>query len=258
LRVLADGAKMESEKGPPLEIRVLGPLELVTDDGLVPLPTKQLRLLAALLVRVGETRSPDVLIDAVWGQAPPASASSLLQVYVSQLRKALPTPVRIATLGSGYALLLGEASLDAAVFERLLREGKDAIGDGNPALAASVLGRALGLWRGQAYGELVYEEFARAEAERLEELRLVCIEAWLEAGLALGQDDDLLPELQSLALAHPMRERVQAQLMLALYRCGRQTEALDLFRDVRRRLRDEFGLEPGGELHELQRRILST
>jgi len=247
---------MEPEKGPPLEIRVLGPLELVTDDGLVPLPTKQRRLLAALLVRVGETRSADVLIDAVWGQAPPASASSLLQVYVSQLRKALPTPVRIATVGSGYALLLGEASLDAAVFERLLREGKDAIGDGNPALAASVLGRALGLWRGQAYGELVYEEFARAEAERLEELRLVCIEAWLEAGLALGQDDDLLPELQSLALAHPMRERVQAQLMLALYRCGRQTEALDLFRDVRRRLRDEFGLEPGGELHELQRRIL--
>ena len=222
----------------------------------MPLPAKQRRLLAALLVRVGETRTADVLIDSVWGEAAPASASGLLQVYVSQLRKALPAPARIATFGSGYALSLGEASLDAAQFELLLREGKEAITDGNPALAASVLGRALGLWSGQAYGELAYEEFARAEAERLEELRLVCIEARLEAGLALGLHDDLLPELQSLALAHPLRERVQAQLMLTLYRCGRQTEALDLFRDVRRRLGDEFGLEPGSELHELQRRIL--
>jgi predicted ATPase/DNA-binding SARP family transcriptional activator len=239
-----------------VEIRVLGPLELVTDDGRVPLPAKQRRLLAALLVRVDETRSADVLIDSVWGVAPPASASSLLQVYVSQLRKALPAPARIATVGSGYALSLDEASLDAAQFERLLREGKEAMSDGNPALAASVFARALGLWCGQAYGELAYEEFARAEAERLEELRLVCIEARLEAGLALGQHDDLLPELQGLALAHPLRERVQAQLMLALYRCGRQTEALDLFREVCRRLREELGLEPGSELHELQRRIL--
>src|SRR5256884_2086197 len=220
--------------GTALEVRVLGPLELVIDNGPVPLPAKQRRLLAALLIRVGETRSADVLIDSVWGEAPPASASSLLQVYVSQLRKALPAPARIATFGSGYALLLDEASLDAAEFERLLREGKEAMSDdGNPALAASVLGRALGLWRGQAYGELAYEEFARAEAERLEELRLVCIEARLEAGLALGQQDDLLPELQSLALAHPPRERVQAQLMLALYPCGRQAEALDLLRELR-------------------------
>jgi len=239
-----------------LEVRVLGPLELVIDNGPVPLPAKQRRLLAALLIRVGEALSADVLIDSVWGEAPPASASSLLQVYVSQLRKALPAPARIATFGSGYALSLDEASLDAAEFERLLREGKEAMSDGNPALAASVLARALGLWRGQAYGELAYEEFARAEAERLEELRLVCIEARLEAGLALGQQDDLLPELQSLALAHPLRERVQGQLMLALYRCGRQTEALDLFRELRTRLREELGLEPGSELRELQRRIL--
>ena len=239
-----------------MEVRVLGPLELVIDNGPVPLPAKQRRLLAALLIRVGETRSADVLIDSVWGEAPPASASGLLQVYVSQLRKALPAPARIATFDSGYALSLGEASLDAAEFERLLREGKEAMSDGNPALAASVLERALGLWRGQAYGELAYEEFARAEAERLEELRLVCIEARLEAGLALGQQDDLLPELQSLALAHPLRERVQAQLMLALYRCGRQTEALDLFRELRGRLREELGLEPGSELRELERRIL--
>jgi predicted ATPase/DNA-binding SARP family transcriptional activator len=239
-----------------LKVRVLGPLELVIDNGPVPLRAKHRRLLAALLIRVGEARSADVLIDSVWGETPPASASSLLQVYVSQLRKALPAPARIATFGSGYALVLDEGSLDAAEFERLLREGKEAMSDGNPALAASVLARALALWRGQAYGELAYEEFARAEADRLEELHLVCIEARLEAGLALGQQDDLLPELQSLALAHPLRERVQAQLMLALYRCGRQTEALDLFREFRRRLREDLGVEPGSELHDLQRRIL--
>jgi predicted ATPase/DNA-binding SARP family transcriptional activator len=239
-----------------LKVRVLGPLELVIDNGPVPLRAKHRRLLAALLIRVGEARSADVLIDSVWGETPPASASSLLQVYVSQLRKALPAPARIATFGSGYALVLDEGSLDAAEFERLLREGKEAMSDGNPGLAASVLARALALWRGQAYGELAYEEFARAEADRLEELHLVCIEARLEAGLALGQQDDLLPELQSLALAHPLRERVQAQLMLALYRCGRQTEALDLFRELRRRLREDLGVEPGSELHDLQRRIL--
>jgi predicted ATPase/DNA-binding SARP family transcriptional activator len=239
-----------------LEIRVLGPLELVTDSGPVPLPAKQRRLLAALLVTVGETRTADVLIDSVWGEVPPASASGLLQVYVSQLRKALPGSARIARFGSGYALVLGEASLDAAQFEQLLREGKEAMSDGNPALAASLLGRALALWRGQAYGELAYEDFARAEAERLEELRLVCTEARLEARLALGQHDDLLPELQGLAVAHPLRERVQAQTMLALYRCGRQTEALELFGEVRARLREELGLEPVRELRDLQRRIL--
>jgi predicted ATPase/DNA-binding SARP family transcriptional activator/Tfp pilus assembly protein PilF len=239
-----------------LEIRLLGPLELVTDDGLVLLPTKQRRLLAALLVRVGETRSTDVLIDAVWGEAPPASASSLLQVYVSQLRKALPAPVHIATLGSGYAIVLGEASLDAARFERLLREGKEAINDGNPALAASVLGRALGLWRGQAYGELAYEEFARGEAERLEELRRVALEERIEAELQLGRHVQLLPELRAVAAAEPLRERFQAQAMLALYRCGRQSEALDLYAGLRAHLHDELGLEPGVELRELQRRIL--
>jgi predicted ATPase/DNA-binding SARP family transcriptional activator len=238
-----------------LEIRVLGPLELVTDDGAVPLPPKQRRLLAALLVRVGETRSADVLIDSVWGEAPPASASSLLQVYVSQLRKALPAPARIATVGSGYALSLGEASLDAARFERLLRTGKEAISDGNPALAASVLGRALGLWSGQAYGELAYEEFARAEAERLEELRLVALEERIEAELQLGRHAELLPELRALAAAEPLRERVQAQAMLGLYRCGRQSEALDLYAGLRAHLHDELGLEPGLELRELQRRI---
>src|SRR6266545_4376751 len=163
-----------------MEVRVLGPLELVADDGPITLPAKERRLLAALAIRVGETRSTDLLIDAVWGEAPPASASNLLQVYVSQLRKALPAPARIATSGSGYAFEVPDESLDAARFERLLQEGREAASDGNPALAASLLRRALALWRGQAYSEFAYEQFAHAEAERLDELRLVALEERLE------------------------------------------------------------------------------
>jgi len=222
----------------------------------VRLTAKQRRLLAALAIRVGETRSPDLLIDAVWGEAPPASASNLLQVYVSQLRKALPTPARIITTNSGYALEVAHESLDVARFERLLEEGREAVSVGNPALAASLLRRALGLWEGQAYGEFAYEEFARAEAERLEELRLLALEERLEAELALGQHAEVLPELQSLTATHPLRERLQAQMMRALYGCGRQREALEFYADVRARLREDLGLEPGDELRELQRRIL--
>jgi predicted ATPase/DNA-binding SARP family transcriptional activator len=240
-----------------VEVRVLGPVELVAEDGPVPLGApKQRRLLSALVVHAGEARSADLLIDAIWGPSPPASAAKLLQTYVSQLRKALPPPARICTRGAGYALELEDESLDAARFERLLVESRAASREGNPALAASLLRRALGLWRGQAYGDFAYEEFARAEAERLEELRLVALEERIEAELALGRHDDLLPELRSLAAAHPGRERLQEQAMLALYRCGRQSEALELYTDARARLRDELGLEPSAELRELQRRIL--
>jgi predicted ATPase/DNA-binding SARP family transcriptional activator len=240
-----------------VEIRVLGPVELVAEDGPVPLGAlKQRRLLSALVVHAGEARSADLLIDAIWGPSPPASAAKLLQTYVSQLRKVLPAPARIRTRGAGYALELEDESLDAARFERLLSEGRSASREENPALAASLLRRALGLWRGQAYGDFAYEEFARAEAERLEELRLVALEERIEAELALGRHKDVLPELRSLAAEHPLRERLQAQAMLAMYRCGRQSEALDLYTDARARLQDELGLEPGAKLRELQRRIL--
>jgi predicted ATPase/DNA-binding SARP family transcriptional activator len=240
-----------------VEIRVLGSLEIVGADGPVSLGAgKQRRLLAALAIRAGEGLPSDVLIDAVWGASPPASATKLLQVYVSQLRKALEGPVRIHTRGAGYALEVGDDSLDAARFERLLGDGRAAILDGNAALAVSLLRRALALWRGLAYGEFAYEEFARGEAERLEELRLVALEERISAELALGRHGDVLPELQSLAAAHPLRERLQAQAMLALYRSGRQTEALGVYTGVRVWLREELGLEPGSELRELQRRVL--
>ncbi len=240
-----------------MELRVMGPVELVGASGPVPLGgNKQRRLLAALAIRAGEALPSDVLIDAVWGAAPPASARKLLQVYVSQLRKLLGPPLAIRTRGGGYVLELDDGALDVARFERLLDHGRTAAASGNHALAASMFGRALGLWRGPAYGELAYEEFACAEAQRLEELRLVALEERIAAELELGRHDDLLPELQSLAAAHPLRERLQAQAMLALYRSGRQTEALEVYAVVYAWLRDELGLEPGSELRELQRRIL--
>ena len=241
-----------------IELRVLGSVELVGGDGPVPLgAAKQRRLLAALTVEAETPVASDVLIDAVWGATPPVSARKLLQLYVSQLRRALPGGARIRTRGGGYALELGECALDAARFERLLRDGVAAAAAGNPALAASALDRALGLWRGPAFGELAYEEFARGEAERLEELRVLAREERLAAQLALGRCAEVLPELASLARAEPLRERLQALWMLALYRCGRQTQALEVYAAAHARLRDELGLEPGVELRELQQRILS-
>lgn len=238
-----------------MEIRVLGPIEITGEDGPVRLTASMpRRLLAALAIGMGQPRSADTLIDALWGESPPASASKLLQIYVSQLRKLLG-PTYIRTFAGGYALEVDE-SLDAIRFERLLEEGREALRDDNPALAGSRLGRALDLWRGSAYADVAYEEFASAEAERLEELRRVAIEERIEAGLARGRHKELLAELSSLATAHPLRERLQGQMMLALYRCGRQADALERYATVRTRLRNELGLEPGRELRALERRIL--
>jgi predicted ATPase/DNA-binding SARP family transcriptional activator len=239
------------------EIRVLGPLEIVRDDAsIAPLAPKERRLLGALLLEPGSARSNDVLVDALWGSSPPPSAAKLLQVYVSKLRKTLPASARIRTKESGYSLEVEEGAIDAARFDRLVAEGRDAARAGNHALAAAIFERALELWRGDAYGDLAYEEFARAEAERLEELRLVALEERIEARLELGRHAELLAELLSLANANPLRERLQAQAMLALYRAGRQAEALDRYAATRRRLRDQLGLEPSSELRHLQRRIL--
>jgi predicted ATPase/DNA-binding SARP family transcriptional activator len=241
-----------------VEIRVLGPVELVADQGEpVALPAKQRRLLAALAADPAKTRTVDFLADAIWGRPSPGNATKALQLYVSRLRKVLSSGIRIRTDSAGYALELDDDSLDAARFERLLAEATVVLEEGNARLAASMLGRALSLWRGPAFGELAYEDFARPEGERLEELRLHAAEERLEAQLRLGEHTALLGELRAFAVAHPLRERTQAQLMTALYRSGRQTEALDVYGAVRGRLRDELGLEPGPELGELQRRILT-
>jgi predicted ATPase/DNA-binding SARP family transcriptional activator len=239
------------------EVRVLGPLEVVgRDGGVVSLAAKPRRLLAALVAADGRACEVDELVEAVWNSSPPTSARSLVQVYVSQLRKALLDGMAVVTRGGAYALELEPGRLDATRFERLLAECEAARRDGNAALAVSLADRALALWHGRAYGELAYEEFVRAESERLEERKLAALEARLDAQLALGRHVEVLGEALALAEQNPYHERVQELAMLALYRCGRQTEALDHYAAVRARLIEELGLEPGRELRELQRRIL--
>jgi predicted ATPase/DNA-binding SARP family transcriptional activator len=237
-----------------IEVRILGPLEIVGDDGPVTLGApKHRRLLAALALGRGRTCSVDELVEAVWGPSPPASARKLVQIYVGRLRQALPF-APLLTDGPGYALRLEPGALDAERFERQIGDATAALGAGNAPLAASLAERALALWRGAALADVAYEEFARAEAERLEELRLVGLELHLDAQLQLGRD--VLADALALGTQHPLRERPQALAMLALYRAGRQGEALDVFVRTRGRLREELGLEPGPELRELQRRIL--
>ena len=242
---------------PRVELRVLGALEVVDGDEPVPLPAaKHRRLLASLVVANSRTLSTDELIDAVWGETPPASARKLLQVYVSQLRKALPDWAPIRTRPPGYGLELPAGSLDAERFEQLTTEAAAALEAGNPSLAASLAERGLALWRGRAYADVAYDDFARTEASRLEELRLVAAELRLRARLELGRDADAMGEVMALAAEHPLRESLQELGMLALYRAGRQSEALELYAATRSRLRDELGLEPSPKLRALQRRIL--
>ena len=242
---------------PATEIRVLGPLEVVGAEGVVALTAaKERLLLVSLLIDPGKVRSPDSLIEALWGASPPRSAPKLLQVYVSKLRKSLPAPVEIRTRDAGYMLEISGGLIDSVRFERLLDEGREAGRAGNHALAGSLLRRGLALWRGPAFGDLAYEEVAHAEAERLEELRLVASEERIAAELAVGLHVELLPELQVLARAHPLRERLQAQAMLALYRAGHQADALEVYRSTRALLANDLGLEPEAELRDLHQRIL--
>lgn len=236
---------------------MLGPLELVGEGGVVALSGQKHRtLLAALALADGRACSADALVDALWGETPPPSARKLLQVYVSQLRKALPAGLAVVTRSAGYALDLAGASLDSERFERLVEEAGDVLDAGNPALAASLAEQALGLWRGPAYADVAYEDFARGEAERLEELRLAACETRLDAQLRLGRHDEALGETLALADAQPLRERVQELAVLGLYRAGRQVDALERYAALRRRLDEELGLEPGPALRDLQRRIL--
>jgi predicted ATPase/DNA-binding SARP family transcriptional activator len=237
-------------------IRVLGPVEVVGDDGPVPLASKHRCLLAALLVSTGRSCSLDELVEALWGSGPPASARKLVQVYVSQLRRSLPEPARIVTRPGAYALEIPTGLVDASSFERLVEESVTARRDANHALALSLADQAARLWRGRAYADLAYADFLQPEIERLAELRLVALEERIDAQLQLGRHAAALGEILRLAAENPFRERLQQQAMLALYRSGRQPEALEHYAALRRRLDDELGLEPGPELRDLQRRIL--
>ncbi|MDP8966985.1 MAG: winged helix-turn-helix domain-containing protein [Actinomycetota bacterium] len=243
-----------------MEFRILGPLELHAEAGPLTLGGRRQRaLLTLLLLDANQLVSTERIIDALWGADPPPTAGTAIHVTVSRLRKLLREDPRgiLVTKPGGYLLRLKPAQLDAACFEQLVRSGRGALAEGRPEVAAERLREALGLWRGPALADLRYEAFAQNEIGRLEELRVAAIEDRIAADLALGRHAELVSELESLIRAHPLRERLRAQLMLALYRCGRQADALEAYRDARRALVDELGIEPSADLRELQRAILN-
>jgi class 3 adenylate cyclase/tetratricopeptide (TPR) repeat protein len=238
-----------------MEYRVLGSLEVVGGGGR-PLAlggARQQSVLASLLIHAGRTVPLQRLVEDLW-EKPPKTAEKTVQVYVSRLRRQLE-PGAIESRRGGYALLLDGDQLDLARFERISGEGREALITGDCERAATLLREALTLWRGPALSGLPSRALRR-EAERLEELRLQTIEDRLEADLGRGREREVVAELQPLVAEHPFRERLRALLMLALYRSGRQTEALDAFRETRTLLADELGLEPSEELRRLERRML--
>jgi DNA-binding SARP family transcriptional activator/DNA-binding beta-propeller fold protein YncE len=217
-------------------------------------------VLALLLLHANEVVPSERLIDQLWGDAPPPTAAKTVQVYVSQLRKSLRNGEPdgpLLTRGRGYVLHVRPGELDLERFERALAAGRDALDADAPARAAELLRDGLALWRGPPLADFAYEPFAQAEIARLEEMRLRAVEQRIEADLALGRHADVVGELEALVAAQPLREGLRRQLMLALYRCGRQAEALDAYRDGRRLLVDELGIEPSTALRELNDAILA-
>jgi DNA-binding SARP family transcriptional activator/DNA-binding beta-propeller fold protein YncE len=239
-----------------MEFRLLGPLEVEGERGVVPLGSgKQRALLAILLLHANERVSRERLVDELWGEKPPASAAHSLEVYVSRLRKALQgagAQGLLATQGTGYVLRLDGHSSDLARFEGLLAEARSE----EPERSATLLREALSLWRGPALADVELAGPAGAAAAGLEELRLVALEERIEADLAVGRQRELVGELQALVAAHPLRERLRSQLMRGLYAAGRQADALEAYREGQRALA-ELGLEPSPELKALQRQILN-
>jgi predicted ATPase/DNA-binding SARP family transcriptional activator len=236
-----------------MEFRILGPLEVVADRRVVAIGGgKQRLVLGVLLLHSNEVVSIDRLVDLVWAGKAPAAARTSVQVYVSGLRKALGEGV-LLTHPPGYVLRVHPGDVDAERFEALVRAAPSF----EPAARATMLAEALALWRGPALADFTYEPFAAEAIGRLEEARLVAVEERIEADLELGRQALLVGELTALTVAHPLRERPRAQLMLALYRAGRQAEALELYQQTHRLLGDTLGLEPSEELQRLERAILN-
>ena len=236
-----------------MEFRILGPLEVVEHGRVLRLGgARQRALLALLLTRANEVVSADRLIDELWGAQTPASAANALQYHVSQLRKALAPHEAVVTREPGYLIRVGPDELDLLRFELLVEESQRMA----PEQAAQRLREALDLWRGPALADLAQESFAQTEIPRLEELRLGALERRFEADLALGRHAELVGELQVLVREYPLRERLRAILMQALYGSGRQVEALEVYRATRKLLVDELGIEPSPALHELEQAIL--
>jgi DNA-binding SARP family transcriptional activator len=235
------------------EFRILGPLEVAAVDG-EPLQLggqKQRALLAVLLLHANEVVSNDFLIDALWGDHPPRTATTSLQNSISALRKLLGADL-LVTRAPGYRLVVEPETIDLVRFERLVASARGL----EPPERSGRLREALALWRGEPLAEVAFEPFAVAESRRLEELRLAALEELFDAELAAGHGGHVIAELESLVGRHPLRERLRGQLMLALYDAGRQAEALAAYQDARRMLVDQLGLEPGPHLQELHARIL--
>jgi DNA-binding SARP family transcriptional activator/methylmalonyl-CoA mutase cobalamin-binding subunit len=240
--------------GEDVQFRILGPLEAYSGGRALALGgRKQRALLAILLLHANEVLSADRLVDDLWSGEAPESGVAALQVRVSQLRKSLEAAgERLLTRAPGYMFWLEAGELDLERFERLLAEADDA----DPAQVRERLVEALALWRGAPLADFAYEPFAQAAIGRLEDLRLLAIEKRIDAELALGRHTELVGELQALAREHPLRERARAQLLLALYRSGRQADALAAYQEARRTLVDELGIEPSETLQDLERAIL--
>jgi len=244
-----------------VEFRILGPLEVAVGRDVLPIPGGRERtLLARLVLSAGEVVAPERLIEAVWGGDPPAGPVAALQVHVSRLRRALRTggaaDEAVVTRSGGYVLAAAEGQVDAFRFEALRRQARDARRAGQDAAAAAILREALGLWRGRVLADLPDPHFALGDIARLEEARLVALEDRIEADLVCGAHRELVGELEALTGQWPLRERLWALRMTALYRSGRRAEALRAYQDVRRHYAEELGLEPGAELRELEAAVL--
>ena len=239
------------------QFSLLGPLSVTLDGAPIALGGQKRRaLLAVLLLDANHVVSRDRLIDALWGEDPPDTARNTIQVYVSQLRKLLPEGV-LETAAPGYRLVVEPEAVDLFEFMRLSEEGRTALGAGDAPGAADALEAALALWRGAPLADFAWEPFAQTEIVRLEELRLAALEDRIEADLSLGRHGQLIAELERLVAEHPLRERLRGQLMLALYRSGRQADALAVYQRARRTMVDELGIEPGESLRRLERSILA-
>lgn len=239
-----------------IEFRLLGAFEVVVDNRPLPLGSpRQRALLAVLVLHRGEAVSPDRLIDALWSGRAPPTARKIVQGYISSLRKVLGDGLLVSG-GSGYVLDIAPDHIDSGRFESLAAAGRRRLMENDPGAAAKLLREALALWRGPPLADFAYDAFAQAESTRLEETRLTALEDRIEAELSLGRQTELVAELEALVGEHPMRERFIGQLMVALYRSGRQADALEYYRSARARLIEELGLEPSRGLRELELAIL--
>jgi DNA-binding SARP family transcriptional activator len=244
-----------------VEFHILGPLEVAADGTPIELgPAKERALLGVLLLRANTVVSNDELVEEIWGDRPPQSAAKLVQVHVSRLRKALAAAngeLALRTKAPGYALMVKPEQLDAKQFTVLLGAARALVEAGQPGRAADAYAEALGLWRGPVLADLALEGDARVEAGRLEALRLAAAGERIDCELACRRHAQVIPELEALTAQHPLDERWWSRLMLALYRAGRQSEALNAYQQARKRLVDQLGLEPGAELEQLEKAILN-